>query len=219
MTKKTIFGLYGAGGFGKEVIKIARTQLAISHPNAEIYFVETIPSQNIVNGIKNISEEEFFSIDCDCKLFNIAIANSRARESIATRCLLAGAEPLTLISPSAEVYDREALGCGAIICSYSIITANVQVGKFFHSNVYSYVAHDCIIGNYVTFAPRVTCNGNIHIDDHVYVGASASVKPGSVEKPRKIGKESIIGMGAVVLKDVDPGTTIIGNPGRILSPK
>ena len=219
MSKKIIFGLYGAGGFGREVMYIAHQQFASNGIAAEIYFVETEPKQQIVNGIKNISESDFFSLQCDQKLFNVAIADSSAREVLANRCIAAGAEPLTLISPDSIVYDHDAVGPGAIICAYSMITSNVQVGKFFHSNIYSYIAHDCTVGDFVTFAPRVNCNGNIHIEDNVYVGTAASIKPGSAGTPRLIGRGSVIGMGAVVLKDVRPGAVIVGNPGVELNAK
>ena len=98
---------------------------------------------------------------------------------------------------------------GAIICPQSIFTSNIKVGKFFHCNYKSAIAHDCRIGDFVTLAPGVLVNGNVTIEDEVYIGAGAVIKQGVT-----IGKKSIIGMGAVVLKDVSEGTTVVGNPAR-----
>lgn len=50
------------------------------------------------------------------------------------------------------------------------------IGRSFHANIYSYVAHDCIIGDYVTFAPSVKCTGNVVIEDCVYIGTGAMRK-------------------------------------------
>ena len=84
---------------------------------------------------------------------------------------------------------------------------------------YTHVAHDCVIGDYVTFAPGVKCNGNIHIEDHAYIGTGAVIKQGTPDKPLVIGKGAIVGMGAVVTKSVPAGVTVVGNPARILEKK
>jgi acetyltransferase-like isoleucine patch superfamily enzyme len=97
-----------------------------------------------------------------------------------------------------------------------MITSNVKIGKFFHANIYSYVEHDCVIGDYVTFAPSVRCNGNVHIQDHAYIGAGAVIKQGSLAEPLVIGKGAVVGMGAVVTKSVPPYVTVVGNPARPL---
>ena len=111
------------------------------------------------------------------------------------------------------------IGEGSLLCPFSCLTSNIKIGKFFHANIYSYVAHDCIIGDYVTFAPGVKCNGNIHIEDHAYIGTGAVIKQGTPDKPLVIGKGAIVGMGAVVTKSVPAGVTVVGNPARILEKK
>ena len=103
---------------------------------------------------------------------------------------------------------------GAIFCDYTIVTSDVSIGSYFHCNIYSYVAHDCVIGDFVTFAPAVKCNGNVRIEDDVYVGTGAIIRPGRAGKSLTIGRGAVIGMGAVVTKDVAPGETVVGNPAR-----
>ena len=76
-----------------------------------------------------------------------------------------------------------------------------------------------MIGDFVTFAPGVKCNGNIHIQDHVYIGAGAVIKQGKPDQPLVIGAGAIVGMGAVVTKSVPPGATVVGNPARIVTKK
>ncbi len=183
----------------------------------EVYFVEIAPEASNINSYPVISEDEFFKKDCSERYFSICIADSKLREKVANKCLSQGCSPLTLISPHAVVYDCNEIAEGAIICGLSMITSNAKIGRHFHANIYSYVAHDCVIGDYVTFAPNVHCNGNVHIHDHAYIGTGAIIKQGTPEKPLVIGEGAIVGMGAVVTKDVTPFTTVVGNPARPFS--
>jgi len=104
---------------------------------------------------------------------------------------------------------------GAILSPFVTLTSNITIGKHFHANLYSYVEHDCVVGDFVTFAPGVKCNGNVQIGDYAYIGSGAVIKQGTPESPLRIGEGAVIGMGAVVTKDVLPGETVIGNPARI----
>lgn len=222
MEKSEVFGLIGAGGFGREVMPIFQKfilSIAQFNVNAKqkIFFVEDTPTQEYINNIKVISIQEFIKMESDDKFFNIAFANSKARQVLAEKLINQGIKPLPIQADNATVYDNNEIGEGVILCAYSTITSNVKIGKFFHSNIYSYVAHDCIIGDYVTFAPRVCCNGRVHIQDHAYIGTGAVIKEGSSDKPLVIGEGSVVGMGAVVTKDVPPYTTVVGNPAKIFT--
>lgn len=217
-----VFGLYGAGGFAREVMPfvrehLSRTSVVGDIEDCGIFFIETNPTKTEVNGYPLISEEDFFNLDCEQRYFNVAIADSITREKFAAQCIAKGAKPISIESKNSVTYDQNEIGVGAIICAHSTVTSNAVIGKFFHSNIYSYVAHDCVIGDFVTFSPRVHCNGNVHIDDHVWIGTGAILKPGSSDNPLTIGKGAIVGMGAVVTKDVAPYTTVIGNPAKLYS--
>jgi acetyltransferase-like isoleucine patch superfamily enzyme len=70
------------------------------------------------------------------------------------------------------VMDDVQIGEGAILSPFVTLTSNIRIGRCFHANLYSYVEHDCVIGDFVTFAPAVRCNGNVVIEDHAYIGAA-----------------------------------------------
>lgn len=211
-----LVGLVGCGGFGREVMPILTEWLAKRERFASLVFVETTSvSRKSINGFPVVSAEQFLN-DKRERYFNIAIANSQVRADIASSFIEKGAKPIDILSRRATVYSNNEIGSGSIICSDCIVTSNARIGSFFHCNIYSYVAHDCVIGDFVTFAPRVSCNGNVVIEDHAYVGTGAIIREGSRERPLRIGKGAIIGMGAVITKDVPPGETWIGNPGKQL---
>ncbi len=217
---ETIIGLYGAGGFAREIMPLITEMYSDYIPQEQLherlFFIETQPIKPEINGFTILSEEAFFSMPHKEKLFNIAIADTKARQIIAERCLQKGGKPFMISAKTSSNLTHNQIGDGTILCEGSIITANASVGKFFQANLFSYVAHDCVIGDYVTFAPRVNCNGNVHIGDHAYIGTSAILKQGSFEKPLVIGEGAIIGMGAVVTKDVPPNTVVVGNPAKPL---
>lgn len=207
-----MFGIVGAGGFGREILPIARQ----AYPTADFRFVETARHRpRSVNGIQVLDEEEFFGLH-PSPSFVIAIADHRARAAIADRFTTRGAVPVSLQAASAQVYDESLIEAGAILCANVVITANAKIGRFFHANIGSYVAHDCEIGDYVTFAPMVCCNGNIRIGDGAYIGTGAMLRQGDHDRPLTIGAGAVIGMGAVVTRDVPPNETWIGNPARRL---
>ena len=224
LQKKYIVGLYGASGFGREVMPLLLSSVRIKAKQAfwqdcKIYFIDDARLNRQINGYDVISFSDFISLECQGRYFNVAVADSRLRESIASKCIAHNVLPHTITSSQSVQHDANEIGIGAIICDQTIITSNVLIGKFFHLNIFSYVAHDCVIGDYVTFAPNVHCNGNVHIGDHAYIGTGAIIKQGTPDKPLIIGEGAVVGMGAVVTKDVSPGMIVIGNPARTLSSK
>lgn len=209
----TLAAIFGAGGFGREVMPFAHQKWSDWRKPV---FIETKPMQQSVNGYALISLEEFARDGSDEKFFNVAVADSRARERLVGELIASGGKPASIVFPKVVSYDSASIGEGAIICANSVISANVAIGRYFHCNFGCYVAHDCVVGDYVTFAPAVQCLGNVHIGDHAYIGAGAILKQGSLDEPRLIGEGAVVGMGAVVTKDVPPYTTVVGNPAKPL---
>lgn len=216
----SIYAIYGASGCGRSLMPVARQQLQRQGIAAEIYFIDdSLQEEKIVNGHTAVNYQTFKSIKYSNKYVLIAIANSQIREKIANQLVADGIKFWSVQADNTVIMDNVEISEGAALSPFVSITSNIKIGKCFHANLYSYVEHDCVIGDYVTFAPSVKCNGNIHIEDHAYIGAGAVIKQGTPEKPLVIGKGAIVGMGAVVTKSVPAGVTVVGNPARILERK
>jgi len=207
---KTFFAVFGASGFGREVMPLVRH----SQPDCEVVFIDDNPPADRLNGHQVLSYEDFLASDAPVKSVCIAIADASVRQRLTEQCLSDGVSIFKVQSDSVVVLDDVTLGDGSILCPFTTITSNVSIGVSFQANIYSYVAHDCVIGDYVTFAPGVKCNGNVVIEDHVYVGTGAVIKQGKPGKPLIIGRGAVIGMGAVVTKNVSPGAIVVGNPAK-----
>lgn len=96
--------------------------------------------------------------------------------------------PTTLISLGA-ILDRTNPG-GIVIGEKTIVTRGAVV-----------LSHDYCRGLHAT----------THIGRNCFIGVGAIVLPGVT-----IGDGSIIGAGAVVVKDVPPHSLVVGNPGKVI---
>ena len=215
MTK--LYAIYGASGCGRSLMPVARQQLAREQDPSEIVFIDDAQTAiTTVNAHRAMNYASFLAEPATQKQVLIAIANSRVREKIANRLEADGIQLWSVIADNVVLMDDAQIAAGAALSPFVTITSNIKIGKCFHANLYSYVEHDCVIGDFVTFAPGVKCNGNIHIQDHAYIGAGAMIKQGSPGQPLVIGRGAIVGMGAVVTKSVPAGVTVVGNPARIV---
>ena len=75
------------------------------------------------------------------------------------------------------------------------------------------IVHNCIIEKNTAMVGGSTLLGSVHLKDNVYI-ASALIK-----NQVTIGKNAVVGMGSVVIKDVEADTTVIGVPAQKLRKK
>lgn len=73
------------------------------------------------------------------------------------------------------------------------------------------IGHNCRVGDSCIIAAGTIIGGSTTIGDNTTIGIGAKIRNGI-----KIGKNASIGMGAVVVKDVPPGCTVVGNPAKII---
>lgn len=177
-------------------------------------FVDDQPEAQMVNGQRVLRYSDFLQTEASVRYVALAIANSAVREKLAARCAADQVQPWTVTAANVVMLDDAVVGEGAVLSPFAMLTSNIRIGRHFHANIYSYVAHDCVIGDFVTFAPGVKCNGNVRIEDHAYIGTGAVIKQGKPGQPLVIGRGAVVGMGAVVTRDVPAGTTVVGNPAK-----
>ena len=209
------YAVFGASGFGREVMPVLAESVRGISAVSDLVFIDDSATGSI-NGRRIVRYTDWIRDSRNPGFVSIAIADGRVRRSLAVRCQSDGLQFVGVRAANVVQMDDDQLGPGAMLCPFVTITSNVRIGSHFHCNLYSYVAHDCVIGDFVTFAPGVKCNGNVVIEDDAYIGTGAIIKQGRPGEPLVIGKGAVVGMGAVVTRSVPAGATVVGNPARVM---
>lgn len=216
-----LYAIYGTGGCARSVMPLLKNKVKNkdSSNSRSICYIDDNKNSDLINDTKVISFKNLLELKSSYKkiFISIAIADPKIRIKLYKRIKENNFEFLNLKSSNALIMDDVSIGEGFIISPFVTLTSNIRIGKCFHANLYSYVEHDCQIGNFVTFAPGVKCNGNVVIEDNVFVGSGAIIKNGTDKNKIVIGSGSIIGAGSIILNNVKKNTTVVGNNGRIIS--
>jgi len=202
-----LIGVYGASGCGRGIMPLIRAQ----YPQAELVFIDDGQVPGYVNGHDILTWTDFLERQADEKAVSIAIAASHIRQTLAGKCATANIPLIEARAASVVQMDEVLIEEGACLSPFVTLTSNIRIGRCFHANLYSYVEHDCIIGDFVTFAPGAKVNGNVTIGDHAYIGSGAIIRQGLT-----IGAGAVVGMGAIVTRNVPAGVTVVGNPAKPL---
>jgi UDP-3-O-[3-hydroxymyristoyl] glucosamine N-acyltransferase len=94
------------------------------------------------------------------------------------------------------------------VLSSTVLHENVKVDNLVH------IAHNVVIGKNSLIIANSMIGGSTVIGENVWVAPSSSI----INKIT-IGNNALVGMGAVVIKPVNEGETVIGNPARPLQKK
>ncbi len=196
-------GILGTGGFAREILSLIfdlnkfHEVIAFYEPN-EIW--ESKWKDKFLMDKPVLPFSDFNPITT---VATIAIANSIIRDKT-TKQLPFDTEYITLIHPTAQISKWSKIGKGSIITAGTIVTTHIEIGAFCQLNWNTTIGHDSIIGDFFTTAPAVNISGNCKIGNHVYMGTGAATR-----QSISICDNVIVGMGAMVVKNIiDPGTYI-----------
>ena len=191
--------LYGASGHGKVVAEVAEE----TGYKIEAYIDEN-PLKEIVLSYPVLHEVPQHEID-----ILISIGNNKTRKRIVNQGELFNY--VTLIHPRTVISKRVKIGEGTIAMPGVTVNAAVKIGKHCIINTNASIDHDCILEDFVHISPNVALAGNVYVGEGTHIGIGASIIQGI-----EIGKWCTIGAGAVIISDVPDGSTVVGNPGKVI---
>ncbi|MCC6428701.1 MAG: acetyltransferase [Phycisphaerales bacterium] len=111
--------------------------------------------------------------------------------------------PGSHVAPSASIAGGVFIGPGAIVHSHASIAAHGII------NSGAIVEHECMLAENVHIAPGAALGGRVTVGADTLIGLGSRTLPGI-----RIGHGCTIGSGAVVIRDVPDGATVVGVPAR-----
>jgi acetyltransferase-like isoleucine patch superfamily enzyme len=78
-------------------------------------------------------------------------------------------------------------------------------------NDHVHIAHNCRIGARTMIGACADLSGSLKVGRDVWIAPNCSIRQKLV-----IGEGAVIGIGAVVVKNVQPGVTVVGNPAKMV---
>lgn len=202
--------IIGAGGFGREVA----------------WLVERINKVNPTWNIKGFiddneslwgTKEDAYNVVGGCDYLKTlgdvyavcAVGSARVRKIIIGKLKGSNVKFATVIDPAAIVSNRVEVGEGTIICAGTIITVDIKIGNYVIINLDCTLGHDDVIADYVTVYPSVNISGNVTVGECSELGTGMQIIQG-----KNIAPNTIVGAGAVVVKDLNESGTYVGSPAK-----
>lgn len=198
--------IVGAGGFAREVAwLIEEINLKNQEWNLMGFLDENNNEAKILNGYRVLNKSDL--VNQSHAYFVVAIGDSETRKEVVKR--YSSYKFATLVHPDVSISATNKIGEGSIICKGNIITVNVDIGKHVIVNIDSTVGHDAILEDFVTILPSVNISGYVRIKECSNVGTGTQII-----QEKTIGRNSIIGAGSVVVKDINDYVVAVGIPAR-----
>lgn len=218
MTKIKRFILWGSAGHAKvlaeNILLIGGRVEALFDNNEVLTSLPGVPvfigQEGFLGWIKN----QNIQVEKN-KIYGLAaIGGSRGKDRLKIQSLFLkyGVMIPVLIHPSAVISPSAHLGLGTQVMALSNIASESKLGIACIVNHRATIDHECKIGDGVHIGPGATLCGCVSVEDNVFIGAGAIILPNIL-----IGKNSVIGAGTVVTKNISPGSTLVGNPARLIN--
>jgi len=210
--KPKSIAIFGAGGFGREV-KTIIDKINIETANTYNFvgfYDDGIEKGAIINGFPILGGiRELNQVDDELALI-VSIGDPKIKKIVLDKITNSNITFPSIIHPNASISkDEVKIGKGCIICEGTIITCNIEIKDFVILNLMCTVGHDTIIDDYCAFMPSVNISGEVKINQGVYVGTGAKII-----NLLEIGKNTIVGAGAVVSKSLPENCTAVGIPAK-----
>jgi sugar O-acyltransferase (sialic acid O-acetyltransferase NeuD family) len=200
--------IVNAGQFGREVFTWVQQAIKAGTPWVLKGFLDD--RSDLLRGFRYnapiLSSAESYEPEAG-DVFLCAIGTPAVKHRYCSLLEAKGARFATLVHPTALVGHDVRIGEGSILCPFTQLSCDIQLGKHVTVGTFSAVGHDTRIGDWCQISGHCGINGNAVLDEGVFLGSHTCILPRA-----RVGAWAYVGAGSVVLRRVLPRTKVFGNP-------
>lgn len=206
--------VFGAGGLGREVLLLLR-QINAAAPtwNLRGFYDDQPPATPTVAGLPYLGTSHDLNATTEPLAVAVAVGSPAGRAAVVARLTSAQLSFPALVHPGVDLQPHQhvQLGAGCLIQRGCVLTCDISLGRFVFLNACCTVGHDTRLGEFCSLMPHTNLGGGAHLEPGAYLGTQSTVIQGV-----RIGAHSVLGAGAVAVRDIPPHCTAVGVPARII---
>ncbi|QJX47484.1 acetyltransferase [Hymenobacter taeanensis] len=206
--------IVGAGGLGREVLVLAR-QINEARLTWDIqgFYDDRVPATPTIHGLPYLGSSADLNATIEPAHVVIAVGNGQSRAAVAARLTSPRLTFATLVHPgvACQPYQQLQFGPGCIISQGCVLTCDIRLGYHVLLNLGCTIGHDAVLEDFCSLMPHANVGGEAYLERGVYLGTNATV----INQVR-IGARTIIGAGAVAVRDLPADCTAVGVPAHAI---
>lgn len=203
--------IYGASGYASAAADVFESW--VPEPLATVVaYIDDVRGDNgsSIGTAPVISFDTWATRHRDTPIF-VTIGDPIGRRKLVERISAAGGRFSSFYRNAGPVARDVIVGTDTMILAYSSVGAGTVIGDHVHVMPLCSIDAGCTIGDFTTLCPMAAISGRVVIEEGVFVGVGARIANES-DDVMTIGAGATIAAGAVVMRSVEPGETLAGNP-------
>lgn len=203
--------ILGAGTYGEVILELAEDcgfNVLGFYDDEKSMLGKKVLGVEVVGTIKDLLKTDFIKGN----QFVTSIGNNRTRKELNDLIIYNGGSTPKLVHPDAKVSRYAEIQDGAIIHAASYVFTGSVIEQSCIISPNSGVSHHTHLHKGVFVSFGATVGAYINIEESSFVGMASNIST----NVKTLGRDCLIGAGAVVIRDVPENAVVIGNPAKYL---
>lgn len=142
----------------------------------------------------------------------VALGNNEVRTQLLNRAQTLRLKTPSLVSPTATVSPSATIEEAVFLHHGCHVWTQAHIGFGSILSVGATVAHHTVLGEGCFVSTAANVGASIVVGAHAMFGMNSTTSTGV----RSIGARGIVGAGAVIVRDTEPGGIYVGSPGKLI---